>query len=308
MEYKDYYKTLGVDRNASQDQIKRAYRKLAVKYHPDKNKNDKKAEEKFKEIGEAYEVLKDPKKRKKYDQLGANWKNFQGSGGSRAYDFGGFGNGSYHFEQDLGDMFGGAGFSDFFNQFFGGGRRRRSPGQSHFNTGMKGQDLEGTVEISLDEAYTGTQRVLNVEGKKLRINLKPGINDGQKLRLRGKGAQSPTGGPAGDLFIKINIKPRPGYTRKGNDLYVQQDVDVFTAVLGGKVNVQTLTGTININVPAGTDSGKKLRLKGQGMPDYNNNTLKGDLYVQLQIKTPKNLSKKQEKLFSQLQELQKQQV
>jgi len=275
---------------------------------PIKNENDKKAEEKFKEIGEAYEVLKDPQKRKKYDQLGANWKNFQGAGGSRAYDFGGFGNGSSHFDQDLGDMFGGGGFSDFFNQFFGGGRRRRSTGHTHFNSGMKGQDLEGTVEISLEEAYAGTQRVINVEGKKLRINLKAGIQDGQKLRLRGKGAQSPTGGQAGDLFIKINIKPRPGFTRKGNDLYIEQDVDVFTAVLGGKVNVQTLKGNVNINVPAGTDSGKKLRLKGQGMPDYNNNTIKGDLYVQLKIKTPKNLTKKEKKLFSQLHELQKQHV
>lgn len=311
MEYKDYYKILGVDKKASQDEIRKAYRKLALKYHPDKNPDNQQAENKFKEIGEAYEVLKDPEKRKKYDQLGANWKNYQQAGGD--YDFGDFfrqGAGrqqsarGQRFEfDDFGDIFGGAGgFSDFFKTFFGGGgggfagqqtRARRQPG-------YRGPDYRGEVNLTLEEVYNGTTRILNVENKRLRINIKPGARNGQTLRIKGKGGRGAGGGQPGDLLVKVNIKPHPGFERKGNDLHTEKPVDMFTAILGGQVGVGTLKGQVNMKVPAGTDSGKVFRLKGQGLPDYDNNNVFGDLMVKIKIITPKNLSEKQKELIKQL--------
>lgn len=312
MEYKNYYDILGVSKSASQSDIKKAYRKLAIKYHPDKNKNDKKAEEKFKEVAEAYEVLKNPETRKKYDQLGANWKNYQHAnqnfdgfnwGGA---DFGGGRGSRVHFEGDMGDFFertGGA--SDFFQQFFGGGfggfssSSRRGGGRQR-SKAFKGGDYEADVTITLQDAYRGASTLLNVDGEKLRVTIKPGVRDGQKLRIRGKGQQGVNNGPRGDLYVKIKIEPHPDFTRKGDDLYSDVPVDIFTAMLGGKISVPTLKGNVNIKIPKETDSGKTFRLRGVGMPKYEDNRKTGDFYARVKITTPKNLTKKQQELVNEL--------
>jgi len=321
MQYKDYYKTLGVSKNATQDEIKKAYRKLAVKYHPDTHPDDKEAENRFKEINEAYEVLKDPEKRKKYDQLGANWKQYEqaGYGGSQDTGFGGFdwsrfggrgtGGRSYHFEGDLGDMFGesGGGFSDFFNMFFGGGMGdAASQGFEGFGgsrSARRGQDLQAEMELSVYEAYHGTSRILNVDGQKLRINTKPGAYDGQELRIKGKGGRSPSGGENGDIYIKIRIRPDQEYKVDGHNLIKEVPVDLYTAVLGGKMRVNTLAGTINVNIPKGTQPGKMLRLRGKGMPVHGKSGQYGDLLLKLKIEVPQDLSEEEEKLFKKLKSM-----
>ncbi len=315
MEYKDYYKTLGVSKNATQDEIKKAYRKLAVKYHPDKTKGDKAKEEMFKEINEAYEVLKDPEKRKKYDQLGANWKqyeNFQAGGGQGGFDWSQFyggspggGGGSYSFEGDAGD------FSEFFRNIFGGGfggasgySRNTGYGGSYRRAARKGQDYVSEMSITFDEAYNGTTRIINLDGKKLRIKLKPGTRDGQKIKLAGKGGPGMNGGPAGDLILTIKVLPDPRFKREGNDLYADLPIDVPTAVLGGKVPVNTPDGkSVMLNIPAGTSCGKKLRLRGKGMPIYEHPTRHGDLYVTTKIVVPQTLTKEQKELYEKLKKI-----
>lgn len=313
MDYKDYYKTLGVSKSATQDEIKKAYRKLAVKYHPDKNPDDKKAEEKFKDVAEAYEVLKDPEKRKHYDELGANWKYYQQQeaqgGGFNGNPFGRASRGGtrVEFEGDLNDLFGGRGYSDFFESFFGGSFSNASAGGSTYSQpgfgGYKGQDYEAQVIISLEEAYQGTSRVLSLDGKKIRIKLKPGVSDGQTLRIKGKGAPGTQGGPAGDLYLKVQVFNHPTIERKGDDLYVDVPVDLYTAVLGGKTHIDTLKGQVSINIPKETENGKVLRLKGLGMPVYQQADRYGNLYAKVNVMLPKNLSDKETKLFEQLKEM-----
>lgn len=315
MDYKDYYKILGVSKSASQDEIKKAYRKLAVKYHPDKNKGDKQAEERFKEIGEAYEVLKDPDKRQKYDQLGANWKQYQYAGagnGARGFDFSQFGGapggGSFYYEGDIGDMFGGGnGFSDFFNAFFGGtggmGSNRKTNGFNPGSASQKGSDYKAEMEISLAEAYSGTTRILTVDGQKLRATIKPGAYNGQELRIKGKGGRGYNGGTPGDIYIKLKIAPDSNYELHGNDLIYKANIDLFTAILGGKLKVNTLAGKLSLNVPKGSQPGSKLRLKGKGMPVFNKPGSSGDLYIQLVISIPKNLSEEELKLVKKLKDL-----
>ena len=308
MEYKDYYKTLGVAKTASASEIKKAYRQLAVKYHPDKTKDNKVAEEKFKEVTEAYEVLKDAEKRKKYDELGANWKMYEqqaanGRGrGAYGSPFGG-GRTQQEFSEEYSDLFGSGGFSDFFESFFGGaspGGAGRPYGQS---TGYatKGQNHQASITIPLSHAYQGVTPVIKVGGKRIRIKLKPGIEDGQTLKIAGKGGESIQGGPAGDLFLTINIEPHPTITRKGDDLYTEVPVDVYTAMLGGKTTVETLTGAVAITIPAGTDNGKVLRLKGLGMPNYNHKDRSGNLYATVSLTTPKDLSEEEVTLIRKLQ-------
>lgn len=317
MEYKDYYKILGVSKSAGQDEIKKAYRKLAVKYHPDKNAGNKEAEEKFKEIGEAYEVLRDPEKRKKYDQLGANWKQYQNAGyGSGNFGFSNFGGTSpgggstFYYEGDLGDIFGssGDGFSDFFRSFFGGTGRANRSGFSRKQNVTKGNDLQTEMEITLAEAYSGTTRILNVDGEKLRVKTKPGAYTGQELRIRGKGGHGLNGGQRGDIYIKIKVLPDARYSVNGNDLILKTDIDLYTAVLGGNVEIDTFAGRLNVKVPAGSQNGSKLRIRGKGMPVYGKPGLAGDLYVQLNVVIPRNPGQEELNLFKKLKELSKTKV
>lgn len=292
MEYKDYYKILGVDKKATQEDIKKAYRKLAVKFHPDKNPGDKKAEEKFKEINEANDVLSDTTKRTKYDSLGENWQQHQQGGFNQRSRQSPGGGASYSYSSsDEG------GFSDFFESIFGGGGAgfgggRRSGGQ------RKGEDYQAETTISLEEAFQGTTRQVNLANQKLNLKLKQGIADGQILRMKEKGGPGFNGGPNGDLLITVHVSPSPKFTRKGDDLYFDAPLPAFTAILGGKLTVQLLDKSLSINIPAGTDSDKTFRLKEMGMPEYSNPKQRGDAYVRVVITVPKNLSDKDKELLS----------
>lgn len=306
MEYKDYYKVLGVSKTASQDEIKKAYRKLAVKYHPDKNAGDKKAEEKFKEVTEANEVLSDPEKRKKYDTLGANWKQYEHADFSGAGAGGGFGGRQgggqnyYEYNGNADDLFGGGGFSDFFKSFFGGGGSERSYGGGGFQQEMPGRNIEGEATITLQEAFAGTERIIDLGTEKLKVKIKPGAYEGLVLKSKGKGMKG-RGGKAGDLFITVHIQPNPVFKRTGNDLHVDVPVDAFTLMTGGKVPVSTLSGEVTITVPEGTQNGKKLRLKGKGMPVYNQQAV-GDLYIKIEAKLPDSFTEEQKELIKKLQD------
>lgn len=302
MDYKDYYKVLGVDKKASQDEIKKAYRKLAVKYHPDKNKDNKAAEEKFKLVNEANEVLSDPQKRKKYDALGENWQQYEQAGSRPGGTRSGNGRGGpFYYEGDFQDIFGQggtsgpSGFSDFFEQFFGRGAGRQGPRSTSF----KGQDYESEMEITLEEAYHGTNRLIQSEDEKLRITTKPGAYDDQLLRIKGKGGKGSKGNH-GDLYVRIRLSPHPKFIRKGDDLYTNHTIDLYTAILGGSMIVGTLSGQVKVKIASGTQNGKTIRIKGKGMPVYGKPNMFGDLYVQLEVHIPEMLTDKQRELFEQL--------
>lgn len=294
MNYKDYYKVLGVNRSATQDEIKKAYRKLAVKYHPDKNKDDKKAEERFKEISEAYEVVGDPEKRKKYDSIGKNWKQH-----ADREPFSYPGQGGYHQFDDTSEIFGHSGFSDFFESFFGGRERRNS------DFGFEsGHDLATDIEISLEEAYHGTQRIIDLGGERIRVSIKPGAYDGLQLKIQGKGERGP-GGRAGNLLLTIRISPDPIFTRHGNDLSRDVSIDVYTALLGGRFEVSTLSGKLNLTIPEGCQQGKKLRVPRKGMPIYGQAGEYGDLIVRVNVVLPTSLSNEERELVAKLKQLAK---
>ncbi len=282
MEFQDYYQVLGVAKTATPDEIKKAFRKLAVKYHPDKAGGDKAAEEKFKQINEAHDVLSDPEKRKKYDALGENWKHYKegAPGGDEYYNTYGAGRGRQFRPEDFGQA-GGGGFSDFFQEFFtGGGRSDRA---------HAGNDLQASFSITLEESFAGVTRQVSIGGQKLNLKLKPGIADGQVLRLKGKGAPGYSGGPAGDLLLTIQIAPDSRYERRGNDIYIDQKINSLLAIAGGKAAVQTLHKAVSLNIPPGTDSRQLFRLKGLGMPVYDKPGSFGDAYVRISLQTPKNL-------------------
>lgn len=295
MDYIDYYKILGLDKNASENDIKSAYRKLARKYHPDLNPNNKEANKKFQEINEANEVLSDPEKRKKYDKYGKDWKHAeefekarqsQGAGqqfNTGGFDFSGFSGG------EEGD------FSDFFTSMFGqsaGGRGRQ--------TKFRGQDFNAELHLSLTDAYTTHQQTLDVNGKKVRITIPAGVEDGQVIKLKGHGAPGVNGGPNGDLFITFVIEPHPVFKRAGNDLFATVDIDLYTAILGGETILDTLSGKLKLKVAPETQNGTKIRLKGKGFPVYKSEGQFGDLYVTYSVKLPVNLTERQKELFREL--------
>jgi len=294
VDYIDYYKILGIDKKSTQSEIKKAYRVLAVKLHPDKNPDNKAAEEQFKKINEANTVLSDPEKRKKYDEFGENLQQREQSAGNGSGNpFGGRGGQQYYDENDGNG--GQSDFSDLFQQFFSGKTRGTGKTQS-----PKGGDYETEMEISLEEAYNGTSRIIEVDTEKLRISTKKGAYTDQLLRIKSKGAKGSGDANRGDLFIRIRVKPSAAFVRKGDDLYHTQNIDLYTAVLGGEIVANTLSGQVKLKIMEGTQNGKTVRLKGKGMPLYDKLGVFGDFYIQLQVKIPEKLSEVQKALFEQL--------
>jgi len=305
MDYKDYYKILGVSKTANADEIKKAYRKLAVKYHPDKNAGNKAAEEKFKEISEAHEVLKDPDKRAKYDELGENWKQYQhaGAGGGRGgenFDWSKWQAGTGR-SQGFGHQEG-EDFSDFFESIFGQ-QRSGSRAQPRGKRAVAGEDYRAEAEVSLEEAYAGTKRQLDLNDSVVEISIPPGVKDGQTLRLRGKGGKGRNGGPDGNILITLHIPEHPLFKVDGEDIHADAPIPLYTVVLGGKALVHTLKGNIRIDIPKESENGKVLRLKGMGMPVFGKAGEAGDLYLRIRVDLPRKLTEKELDLFHQLKEL-----
>jgi curved DNA-binding protein len=303
MEYKDYYKILGVDRNASEKEIKRAYRKLAKEYHPDRNPGDKRAEERFKEINEAYEVLSDPEKRAKYDQLGASYRAWQQQGAPGGFDWSQWMSGSPGSVRvefgDLDDLLGG--FSEFFNAIFGGPSTRTRRREPFVRTPRRGRDVEYPVSISLAEAYHGASRILQLDGRRIEVKIPAGSKTGTKVRIPGHGEAGAA--QAGDLYLRVRVEEDPRFRREGDDLHTEARVDLYTAVLGGEVEVDTLAGPVVLTIPPGSQPGRKFRLRGRGMPKLGRSGEYGDLYVTLKVEIPRDLSAEERELFEKLARL-----
>jgi curved DNA-binding protein len=312
MEYKDYYKTLGVERDASEKEIKKAFRKLARQHHPDVNPDDPKAEERFKEINEAYEVLSDPDKRSKYDRLGSDWQRWQRSGQPGDFDWGQYATGGpgdrvhvrYGTPEDLQDIFGGGSpFSDFFSQIFGGmGGAPGAGGYQYQMQPQRGRDYEQAIEITLQEAYRGTSRVLQRDGQRLEIQIPAGAKTGTRVRVSGEGGAGAAGGPSGDLYLRVTVQPDPRFERRSDDLYATVNADLYTMVLGGEVKVPTMTGEVALTVPSGTQNGRTFRLRGKGMPRLRNPEQHGDLYAKVEVQLPTRLTDRQLELFEELRQ------
>jgi curved DNA-binding protein len=307
MEYKDYYKTLGVDRKATPDEIKKAYRKLAMKYHPDRNKGNKDAEEKFKDINEAYEVLGDKQKRSRYDQMGESYSQYQARGGAPdGFDWSQWTTGTpggYATQVNMGDldsMFGG--FSDFFSAIFGGmpasgnagSRTRTQPRQA-----AQPQVYEQPIQITLDEAYNGTTRVLQIDERKIEVKIPAGAKTGTRVRVAGAGPAT-SRGRASDIFLVVEVLPDSRFSVDGADLTTEVAIDLYTAVLGGSVKISTLAGEGQLTIPAGTQPGQRIRLAGKGMPVLLSPGSFGDLYVRIRVDLPRKLSPAQRELFEKL--------
>jgi curved DNA-binding protein len=316
MEYRDYYKVLGVDRNATEDEIKRSYRKLALEHHPDRNPGNKSAEDKFKEINEAYQVLSDPEKKSRYDQLGASYKNYTQHGGSP---------GNFNWEDwfvqnprggnvrvdvgDLGDIFGNEGlgdFSDFFRSIFGGmtgmGSASRNPNNQYARTAQSPQTFQQNVPISFAEAYNGTTRRIELDGRQKEVIIPRGAKTGTKVRVSEAISTAPNR-PKSDLFLVIQVANDPQYQRKKDNLYKSLDIDLYTAVLGGEVKVPTLSGNVVLSIPPGTQPGQTFRLAGRGMPLLKNPKKFGDMMVKINLNIPKKISEKEKELFTELKKL-----
>lgn len=298
MAFIDYYKILGVDKTASADAIKKAYRKLARKYHPDVNPGDKEAEKKFKEINEANEVLSNPDNRAKYDKYGENWKHgeeyekAQQQYRQQSQSYSGFSGGDFEGED----------FSDFFQSMFGGqgfGRNTRGSASGKF----KGQDVYAELNLNIQDAATTHQQTFEINGKKVRITIPAGVYDGQQIKLRGHGNPGFNGGPNGDLYITFNIAPDSRFERIGDDLRTKVSVDLYTAILGGDIKVETLQGAVNLKVKPETQNGTTVRLKGKGFPVYKKEGQYGDLFVTYEVKLPTNLSAEQKEIFEKLKNL-----
>lgn len=284
MSKRDYYEVLGVPKNASDDEIKKAYRKLAIKYHPDKNPGNKEAEEKFKEISEAHEVLSDKQKRARYDQFGHAGVGGNASGGNP------FQNGNFNFNgQSFNFDFGGGGFEDILGSLFGFGGRGRRP--------SRGADLQINVTISFEEAIFGTTKEVASEGKSFKIKIPAGIDDGMSIRLAGKGGEAPNGGSRGDLYIQVRVKPHKHLTREGSIILSETSVPMVDAALGTEIDVETVDGIVRMKIPAGTQSGTPFKLSGHGVPLMNANGDRGPHIVTVLVETPRNLSRRQKELL-----------
>jgi curved DNA-binding protein len=327
MDFKDYYSTLGVAKTATDKEIKQAYRKLARKHHPDVNPGDKSAETRFKELNEAYEVLGDPAKRKKYDELGANWRMYEQAGAGQGFDprqagggwnvnFGGGAPGGGFrtmTEEEMHEMFGdGNPFSDFFQTFFGGvgadeaGRRTRGRG----TRARAGRDVEQEIELGLEDAYRGTLRRLSIKhdghARTVDVRIPAGVGDGSRVRISGEGEHGSGGAQSGDLYLRIRLAPHPTFERKGRDLYTRVTIPFTTAVLGGEAEVKTLGGaSLRLKIPPTTQNAQVFRLKGHGMPSTGKPSEHGDLYATVDVQLPKELTPEQRKHFEALQKLEK---
>lgn len=326
MEYKDYYKVMGVNKSSTAKEIKQAYRRLAKKYHPDVNPGNKEAEQNFKDVNEAYEVLGDEEKRKKYDELGSNWKQYEqwqqagGQPGGQPFDWSQYGftpggGGGAHSgyrtmtEEEMQGLFGDSDpFSGFYHTFFGG----HGPGtRRQYRTAARprrGQDVEQPVEVSLEEAFAGTTRILQMtdssgQPRRLEAKIPPGVQDGSRVRMAGQGMPGGGGGPSGDLYLTIQVSYNPFFERKGDDLYIKLNVPLTTVVLGGEVEVPTLKSIVMLKIPPETQNGKSFRLKGRGMPRLGNPHQSGDLYAEVKVILPQKLSDKERNLFEELAKL-----
>ena len=328
MEFKDYYQTLGLGKTASDKEIKQAYRKLARKFHPDVNPGDKSAEAKFKEINEAYEVLGDPDKRRKYDELGANWRMYEqaqqqgqpwpgggfpgagGPGGAWTINMGG-GPGGYRTmtEEEMHELFGNEDpFSDFFRTFFGGGAREGGrPRAGRSPRTQKGRDIEHEVELTLEEAFHGATRRISIKqgghARSVDVRIPAGVKDGSRVRAAGEGESGSNGGAAGDLYLRVRIRPHAVFERKGTDLHTRVAVPLTTAVLGGEAQVPTVTGPVRLKIPETTQSGQVFRLKGHGMPAVGKPDERGDLYATVDVQLPRSLSREQRQHYEALSKL-----
>lgn len=293
MEYIDYYKVLGVSKDATEKEIRDAYRRLARKYHPDLNPNDEEAKTKFQQINEAHEVLSDPEKRKKYYQYGKEWKHAEAFESARASGGGGFAG-----QETFTGGFDDGGFSDFFEFLFGSRGPRGFGGAARF----RGEDLHATLTLGLRQAAETHKQTLDINGKKIRITIPAGIENGQTIKISGHGGPGVNGGPNGDLYITFNIPEDPVFKRDGADLYVDREIDLYTAVLGGEVTLDGFRGKVKVRVPPGTQPGTRVRLKGQGFPRYKQKDF-GDLYVTWSVKLPTSLTDREKQLFMELSKL-----
>jgi curved DNA-binding protein len=316
MEFKDYYATLGVSKTATDKELKQAYRKLARKFHPDVNPGDKAAETRFKEINEAYEVLGDSEKRRKYDELGANWRQYEQAANAGAPPPGfegwpGAGGATYRTvtPEEMQDLFGGENpFSDFFTTFFGGGRRESKRGRGGRGRARAGSDLEHPIQLTLDDAFHGATRRLSLKHdahtRTIDVRIPAGIKDGARVRVTGEGEPGVGGAKAGDLYLRVELQPHERFERRGNDLHTTATVPVTTAVLGGEVRVDTLDGrSLPFKIPPTTQNGQVMRLKGHGMPTRGAGDERGDLYVKVNVQTPKSLTPEQRKHYEALAKL-----
>jgi DnaJ-class molecular chaperone len=327
MEFKDYYQTLGVSKSASEKEIKQAFRKLARKFHPDVNPGDKSAESRFKEINEAYEVLGDADKRRKYDELGANWRLYEqaqqqgqpfpggspfgygapGEGGAWTINMGG-GSGGYRTmtPEEMQELFGNEDpFSDFFRTFFGGGggARESARGRGRSRT-QKGQDIEHEVELTLEEAYHGATRRMSIKegghARSVDVRIPVGVKEGSRVRAAGEGASGSNGGAAGDLYLRVRVRPHAVFERRGDDLHTRVAVPVTTAVLGGEAQVPTVAGSVRLKIPEGTQNAQVFRLKGHGMPRIGKPDDRGDMYATVDVQLPRTLTKDQRQHYEAL--------
>jgi len=335
MEFKDYYQTLGVSKAASEKEIKQAFRKLARKFHPDVNPGDKSAESKFKEINEAYEVLGDPEKRKKYDELGANWRLYEqaqqqgqpwpggspfgpygsneagGQGGAWTINMGGPGGYRTMTEEEMHELFGDQDpFSDFFRTFFGGGvgGREGSRGRAgRAARSQKGRDIEHPVELTLEEAFHGATRRISIKqgghARSVDVRIPAGVKDGSRVRAAGEGEAGSNGGASGDLYLRVQTRPHPVFERKGDDLHTTVAMPLTTAVLGGEAQVPTINGSVRLKIPETTQSGQVFRLKGHGMPVVGKPDQRGDLYATVDVQLPRSLTPEQKQHYEALSKL-----